>query len=270
MSAQVARLGRERQQLGAVEGVPRPELGRGWRRRPGSSAAFQSASMARKLLQIGHLRRRRAGRRREARRVAAPRGGSSSAGAADMGEQGGERAGGDAFDARGLAKGGRAHGRQLLARLVGKAADARRSRGRRAGRGPRRGGRRRRRRPGGRDSRRRPRRSRSARARRPASRRSAARSAPGRRSRSSRIGQQLDQVAPLAVGVDLEAGARRLGAASASALGRSRARLVQRRGLGGEARGALGADAAQRDAPRRSAAGRRCRRAGAGGTRPGW
>ncbi len=40
-----------------------------------------------------------------------------------MGEQGGERAGGDAFDPRGLAEGRGPDGGELLAHLVGKAAD---------------------------------------------------------------------------------------------------------------------------------------------------
>jgi hypothetical protein len=41
-----------------------------------------------------------------------------------MGEQGGEGAGRDALDARGLAEGARPHSGEFLPRLIGKTADA--------------------------------------------------------------------------------------------------------------------------------------------------
>src|SRR5580658_3267175 len=57
-----------------------------------------------------------------AAKLAASRTSGASSSAADMGEQGGKRAGGDPFDSGRLAEGGGAHGRQPFARLVGKPA----------------------------------------------------------------------------------------------------------------------------------------------------
>ena len=183
-SAQAQRLGRELQQLGAVPGMAAPELGQGRRARPGSSRSFQ----------LGQQRRGTRSRSAiwagvaplTAAKPAASIDGrvrpQARGAAADMGQQGGERAGGDAFDARGLAEGQRAARRRASRAPRWRGRRPRRSRGRRAGAGPRRGGRRPRRRPGGRGSRRRRRRSRPARAP----------PAPRRRSRGQMRGQVVE------------------------------------------------------------------------------